>query len=72
MFNNFFPENRTIDEITSKNVVDTEGPQMTSQHGAYALRGGLEWLYARMRMHTSTRLGNCMHARASMHTQTNM
>ena len=33
-----------------KNVVETEGPQMTSQYGAYALRAGLARLYARMRM----------------------
>jgi hypothetical protein len=60
----------------SKNVVETEGPQMTSQYGAYALRAGLARLYACMRMHTPTRPGTHMHAgaraRASMHTQTNM
>jgi hypothetical protein len=43
--------------------VETEGPQMTSQYGAYALRAGLARLYARMRMHTPTRLGTHMHAR---------
>ena len=53
----------------SKNIVETEGPQMTSQYGAYALRAGLARLYARMHMHTSTRPGNHMHARTSMHTQ---
>jgi hypothetical protein len=31
-----FPENRTVCEIMSKNAVETEGPQMTSQYGAYA------------------------------------
>jgi hypothetical protein len=36
MFNNFFSENRTVYEIIPKNVVETEGPHMTSQHGAYA------------------------------------
>ena len=41
---------------------------MTSQHGAYALCAGLARLYARMRMHTSTRPGTHIHARASMHT----
>ena len=56
----------------SKNIVQTEGPQMTSQYGAYALRAGLARLYARMRMHTPTRTGIHMHARASMHTQTSM
>jgi hypothetical protein len=39
----------------SKNVVETEGPQMTSQYGAYALHAGLARLHARMRMHTPTR-----------------
>ena len=34
----FFFENRTVYEIMSKNVVETEGPQKTSQYGAYALR----------------------------------
>ena len=37
LFNNFFPENRTVYEIISINVVETEGPQMTSQHGTYPL-----------------------------------
>jgi hypothetical protein len=49
--------------------METEGPQMTSQYGAYALRAGLARLYARMRMHTPTRPGTNMHARTSMHTQ---
>jgi hypothetical protein len=35
----------------SKNV-ETEGPQMTLQHGAYALQAGLAWLHALMRIHT--------------------
>ena len=39
MFNNFF-ENRAVYEIMSKNVVEPEGPQMTSQYGAYALHTG--------------------------------
>ena len=68
MFNNFFSENRTVYEIMSKNVVETEGPQMTSQHGAYALRAGLARLYARMSMHTLTRPGTqCTHARTRKH-----
>jgi hypothetical protein len=70
-----FSENCTVYEIMSKNVVETERPQMTSQYGANALRAGLPRLYARMRMHTPTRPGTHMyswtHARASMHTQTN-
>jgi hypothetical protein len=63
MFNNLFPENRTVYEIMSKNVVETEGPRMTSQYGAYALRAGLARLHASMRMHTPARLGIHMHAR---------
>jgi hypothetical protein len=71
MFNNFFPENRNVYEIMSKNIVETEGPQMTSQHGAYALSAGLARLYALMRMHTSTRSGTYMHARMRKHAHTN-
>jgi hypothetical protein len=43
---------------------------MTSQYGAYRLRAGLGRLYIFMRMHTPTRPGTHMHARASIHTQT--
>jgi hypothetical protein len=71
MFNNFFSENRTVYEIMSKNIVETEGPQMTSQYGGYALHAGLAKLLARMHMHTPTRPGTHMHARTSMHTQAN-
>ena len=71
-----FFEKCPVYEIMSKNIVETEWPQMTSQNGAYALRSGVAMLYARMRMHTPTRPGTHMHAsthaRASMHTQTNM
>ena len=35
MFNNIFPENRTVYEIISKKLVETEGPQMTSHCGLY-------------------------------------
>jgi hypothetical protein len=52
----------------SKDVVETEGPQMTSQYGAYALRAGLARLYARMRLHTLTRPVTHMHARMHAHT----
>jgi hypothetical protein len=72
MLNNFLSENRTIYEIMSTNAVETEGPQMTSQYGEYALRAGLARLYARMRKHTPTHSGTHMHARTKMHTQTNM
>ena len=40
MFNNFFPENRAVYEIMSTNMVEAEGPKMTSQHGAYELHAG--------------------------------
>jgi hypothetical protein len=50
-----FSENRTINEIMSNNMAETGMPQMTSQHGAYALRAGLARLYALTRMHTPTR-----------------
>jgi hypothetical protein len=46
----------------SKNTVETQGPQMTLQYGAYALRAGFARVYARMRTH----------ARTSMHTHANM
>jgi hypothetical protein len=35
-----FPENRAVYEILSKNVMEPEGPKMTSQYGAYALHAG--------------------------------
>ena len=36
----FFLENLVVYEIMSKNVVETEGPQMTSQYGSYAFHAG--------------------------------
>jgi hypothetical protein len=54
----------------SKNIVETEGLRMTSQYGAYALRAGLPRLYARMRIHTPTRLGINMHACTRKHAHT--
>ena len=71
MFNNFFPENRTVYEIVSKNVVETEGLQMMSQYGAYVLHAGLARLYARIRMHTPSRPGIHMHARTRKHAHRN-
>jgi hypothetical protein len=65
-----FSESRTIYEIMSKNVVDTEGPQMTTQYGAYALRAGLARLHAHMRMHTPTRSVTHMHSRTRKHALT--
>jgi hypothetical protein len=49
-----FFENRTVYEIMSKNIVEIEGPLMTSQHGAYALLVGLARLRTRTRMHART------------------
>jgi hypothetical protein len=37
VLNNLFSESRAIYDITSKNMVEPEGPQMTSQYGAYKL-----------------------------------
>ena len=47
-----------------QNVVETEGLQMTSPYGAYALHAGLARLRALMRMHTPTRQGTHTHAHA--------
>jgi hypothetical protein len=57
-----FPKNHTIYEIMSKNVVETKGPQMTSQCGAYALHAGLGRLNARLHMQMPMRPGTHMHA----------
>ena len=56
-------------EIIPKNMVETEGPQMTSQHGAYELHAGLARLYALMRMHKLTRPSTYMHAGTHVHTE---
>jgi hypothetical protein len=45
-----------------KNLAETEGPQMTPQHGAYALHAGLARLHELVRMHTPTRPDAHMHA----------
>ena len=70
IFDNFFTENRAVYEIMSKILVETEGPQMTSQYGAYAFHSGLERLHALMRMYTPTRLGTNMHGRTRKHAHT--
>jgi hypothetical protein len=54
----------------SKNLVETEGTQMTSQHGAYALRAGIASPYARMRIHKPKLSGTHMHARTRKHAHT--
>jgi hypothetical protein len=51
----------------SKNVMETQGPQMTSQYGAYALHAGLAWLQALTRMHTLTRPQARMQTQAYTH-----
>jgi hypothetical protein len=40
MFTNFVSENRTVYEIMSKNMVETEGLQITSQYDAQELLAG--------------------------------
>ena len=64
----FFSENRTVYEIMSKNLVETEGPQMTSQYGAYELRAGLQ---GSMDVCACTRprarVPTCTHARTRKH-----
>jgi hypothetical protein len=58
-----FSENRAVYEIMSKNAMEPDRLQVTSQYGAYALRPGLASLHARMRMYTLTRPGTRMYAR---------
>ena len=50
--------------------METKGPQMTSQYGAYALRTGLARLYARTRMHTPRRPVTRTHTRTRKHSHT--
>jgi len=40
MFNNLYFENRDVYEIMWKSVVEPDRPQITTQHGAYALYTG--------------------------------
>ena len=58
IFSNIFRKSQFY-EIMSKNMVEPEGPSMTSQHGSQALHAGL----ARLPTHTSTRPGTHVHAR---------
>jgi hypothetical protein len=62
MFNDFFLKQIAPFDIMSKNVVGPEGPQMTSQYGAYALRAGLARLYALMLL---ARVPTCTHAQTN-------
>jgi hypothetical protein len=54
----------------STNMMEPEGPQMTSQYGAYALRAGLARLRARMRVHTPTLPCTHMHERTQKQAHT--
>ena len=54
----------------SENVVQTEGPQMTSQYGAHFLCAGLATLHALMRMRKPTHPGTHMHALTHTHAHT--
>ena len=49
----------------SKNLVETKGPQMKSQYGAYTLRAGLARLYAHA--HAPRYPHACTHAQAYTH-----
>jgi hypothetical protein len=42
MFNNFFffSENRTVYEIMSKNMMESEEPNMTLEYGSYEFHAG--------------------------------
>ena len=55
----FCYENCAVYEIMSKNMVEPEGPQMTSQYGAYEL-------------HAHADAPGHIQAGARVHTQTNM
>jgi hypothetical protein len=71
MLNNFFfPEDCTVCEIMSKNLLETEGPQITSQYGAYALHAGVSRLHALTRVHSPARPGTHMHACKRTHAHT--
>jgi hypothetical protein len=61
MFKNSFSENLTFYDIMPRNMVKTEGPQMTSQYGAYALRAALA------RLHAHAHAPGYLHARTHTH-----
>jgi hypothetical protein len=58
MFNNFFFENLAVYEIMSKNTVEPEGSQMTSQCGARACTRPRTKAHARKRARTHTQMCN--------------
>jgi hypothetical protein len=53
----------------SKDVVTTQGPQMTSQYGAYALRAGLD-MHVCACTRRRVRVPTCTHARTRKHAHT--
>ena len=59
-----------VDEIMSKNMVEPEMPQTTTQYGGM-LHAGLVSPHARKRMHASRHPRACAHTRTQprMHTQ---
>ena len=62
----FKKSHRLLDNF--ENVVKTEGPQMTSQYCAHALRAEQARLHAHMSMHTPrTRVTTCTYARTHTH-----
>jgi hypothetical protein len=63
----FFFENRIFYEIMSKNCVENEAPEMTSQYGSYAFHAGLARLDALMRMLMLTRPRPRTHMHALTH-----
>ena len=65
MFSKVFSENRTVCEIMSKNM-ETEGPHMTSQYGAYALHAAL------IRLHVRKHTPASVHTHTHTHTHRNM
>jgi hypothetical protein len=66
IFNNFFRKSHRLWDM-SKNIAETEGPQMTLQYGAYALPAWVARLYAHTRMRIPTHPATHMHGQARIH-----
>ena len=67
MFSDFFsPENRPVYE-KAENMVEPERPQMTSQHGAYALHAEQARLHARIYTRPSAWATTQTHAHKHTH-----
>jgi hypothetical protein len=58
--------------MVSKNMVEPEGPQTTSQYGAYALHAGKARLHAGTHMHTPTLTHARSHTLTHPHTEKNV